>query len=137
MSGEKTKEIHGHGGETAANTEALHEQAIALAVRYLEAHARLLLSAERYESSVQHYEQALTRARETLQATDALRHSISAHASSLRALGVPCERAITLVRDLADDAIAAATAAVSLNAADRRALVEELVLWTIDAYIAP
>lgn len=70
-------------------------------------------------------------------ASQRLRGSITAYAETLRRLGEPPQCAIERVRILADEAMSAARAGVRpALPGEREALVNQLVLWAVDAYAA-
>jgi len=121
--------------EIVATARALRERSRALAARYLEARARFLLHAERHQADAPPlWRDAMPH--DALPLAAELHESITAYASTLRRSGATCEHAVSFAREIADDAIAAATERVQLNPQEGRAVAEDLVLWTIDAYLA-
>jgi hypothetical protein len=70
-------------------------------------------------------------------ASQRLRGSITAYAETLRRLGEPPQYVIERVRLLADEAMSAAhIGGRAALLAEREALVNQLVLWAVDAYAA-
>jgi hypothetical protein len=66
-----------------------------------------------------------------------LRRTITAFAKTLRAMGEPSHHTIEKIRLMTDDAVSeAANRGVRvLPQGERKALVDQLVLWTVDAYV--
>jgi len=65
---------------------------------------------------------------------DSLRATVSSHAQLMRELEEPPERVVTIVKELAADAARDAMTKASADWMKVRALREDLVRWTIDAY---
>jgi len=67
---------------------------------------------------------------------EALQQAVTSYAEAMRSLGEPAHRTIEHVRLLADEALttAARTGSRSPLLRDRDVVIDQLVLWAVDAY---
>src|SRR5215831_1243005 len=104
--------------------QMLRAQSLALTVRAIQLGVGARLAIASVERSRLASDVTLTR----------LRRSVTSYAEMLRTLGEPTHRAIDGVRRIADEAQRAV--ARPIRGAEGEALVNQMVLWTVDAYAA-
>src|SRR5262245_18058664 len=108
------------------HNQELRDRSIALVIRALQAQATANVELDRCQ-----------RERDRLRHERVeLRKSILVYAESLRRLGEPVHFDIERVRHICDDAIRAAHGGTRVDRTAREALVNDVILWTVDAYAA-
>src|SRR5262249_25947720 len=106
--------------------QELREESLALVIRALRAHAIANVELDRCQRERDRLQHELVD----------LRKSILVYAESLRRLGEPVHFAIERVRHICDDAVRAAPGGAQADRTAREALVNDVILWTVDAYAA-
>lgn len=119
--------------DTVASRES-EEKRRALMQRLAAASVAAREATERYVEIRRECELTVEKTREMLAASDELRAHlrtvVSSYVSLLRRDGVPPERMLVLVKNAVESAHA------DLDARGRRAIMDEMVRWAVDAYFA-
>src|SRR5262245_2431193 len=119
-----------------AREEELREQVLAPAARALAAGVTARQARQAATETRNHAREMRERSHELMRVGSELRERVTEYASTLQALGKPPATAIEAVRDIAEAALADARLEARVDRSDREMLEGELVLWTIDAYLA-
>ena len=110
----------------------LRDQTVALTIQALQFEHRATCAIGRSTALVADLLDNLEQGDGLLRSSLELKRSITDYVKTLRTLGEPAERAVENVRLIADDAVHA----LHIRRGDGEGLLNQMVLWAIDAFAA-